>query len=79
MFTPQRKVWSGWSLSPRGVNQANGSGVKVSDGGKGKNVVDAVGGEPATPLLGANIVAADSSNLRDKVTQLEKEVHLLLD
>ncbi|KAI4387863.1 hypothetical protein MLD38_000254 [Melastoma candidum] len=76
MFTPQRKVWPGWSLSPKSATQVNGSGAKViNDGGKGKGVVNTVGSEPATPLLGANGVAFDSDDLKDKVTQLEKELY----
>ncbi|KAI4375238.1 hypothetical protein MLD38_013133 [Melastoma candidum] len=77
MLTPQRKVWPGWSLSPGGggVNQAKGSSLKASDGEKGKGVPNAVSGEPSMLHLGANGMAIDSSNLRDKVTQLEKELY----
>ncbi|KAI4339631.1 hypothetical protein MLD38_024549 [Melastoma candidum] len=76
MFTPQRKVWPGWSLSPKSATQVNGSGTRViTDGGKGKGVVNVVGSEPATPLLGANGVAFDSGDLKEKFTQLEKELY----
>ncbi|KAK9271917.1 hypothetical protein L1049_002283 [Liquidambar formosana] len=65
MFTPQRKVWSGWSLSPRTEPQknANGSGSNsnprddgISDGTvvKGKNVSFVEAATPPAGLVGEN-------------------------
>ncbi|XP_058088333.1 nuclear matrix constituent protein 1-like isoform X2 [Magnolia sinica] len=47
MFTPQRKGWSGWSISPRADGQRNGLVLSnpKSAGGKGKGV------EGSVPLL----------------------------
>lgn len=74
MFTPQRKVWSGWTLTPRSQVPRSGSGSDPSPGadGKGKGVVPA---EPVTPPLGSNgTVMDDGGHAVDKVSLLEKEV-----
>ncbi|KAJ8775371.1 hypothetical protein K2173_023136 [Erythroxylum novogranatense] len=84
MFTPQKKVWSGWSLTPRSgapknddgsdpkVNLNGPSNQKSGDGNvlKGKNV--AFGGEPVTPNGVGPIF--DGGSLVDKVSKLENEL-----
>lgn len=80
MFTPQKKVWSDWSLSARRGGAGSGRGVgSDSDGltvnpsdGKGKKSI--VVAEPATPPLDSNGIAIDGDDLAEKVSQLEKEV-----
>lgn len=83
MFTPQRKAWPGWSLTPlkRGSGPdstpiSNGPNLS-EDGtaGKGKSVVFV---EPVTPPLGRvseNAVGpVDPEALTYKVSKLEQEV-----
>ena len=89
MFTPQRKVWSGWSLTPRSGAQkdAAGSGSKLSprNGGVGDGNVSkgksAGFVEPVTPgENGGNMVdrpgevALGREALVEKVSKLENEV-----
>lgn len=79
MFTPQRKVWSGWSLTPRSEKNGTGSGPNgqtpnptTADGiaGKGKSVAFT---EPKTPLNGVGSVD-DMESLAEKALKLENEV-----
>lgn len=89
MFTPQRKVWSGWSLTPRSDAQKNaaGSGSNLSprNGGVGDGSVSkgksAAFVEPVTPgENGGNMVerpgevASDLEALVAKVSKLESEI-----
>ncbi|GLT41178.1 hypothetical protein SLA2020_152620 [Shorea laevis] len=70
MFTPQRKVWAGWSARPRGKGDGSGSnGVKDgTGGGRGKGLALA---EPVT----ANGVGSDEpEGLAEKVSGLENEL-----
>lgn len=78
MFTPQKKVWSDWSLSARRRGTGSGPGLgsdglsaNPSDGNGKKSIVLA---EPGTPPLGSNGVAIDGGDLAERVPQLEKEV-----
>jgi hypothetical protein len=82
MFTPQKKVWSGWSaLTPRsgGGTQKSALGSSLNpnsgDAGKGKTVAFV----ETTPTLGngENIfvdAAGDPELLAEKVSKLETEV-----
>ncbi|KAL5739386.1 hypothetical protein ACOSP7_028285 [Xanthoceras sorbifolium] len=79
MFTPQRKVWSGWSLTPRSEKNGTGSGSNVQnpnsstgDGavGKGKSVAFV---EQVTPQNGVGLVEPQDS-LADKASKLENEL-----
>ncbi|XP_057963072.1 nuclear matrix constituent protein 1 isoform X1 [Malania oleifera] len=80
MFTPQRKVWSSWSLTPRSEAQKNVSGTASNPnsdpiGGdvslaKCKNVAFA---EAATTTIGSK-EAEEQGPLVEKVTKLEKEL-----
>ncbi|XP_030512310.2 nuclear matrix constituent protein 1 [Rhodamnia argentea] len=73
MFTPQRKVWSGWTLTPpsQAPKSGSGSGPNPSADGKGKSIVPA---EPVTPLLGSNGMVVEGGDSVDKVSLLEKEL-----
>lgn len=75
MFTPQRKAWSGWSLTPRGEKNGTGSGSNPTtvDGltGKGKSVVAFT--EPRTPQNGVGLVD-DVESLAEKISKLENEL-----
>lgn len=75
MFTPQRKAWSGWSLTPRGEKNGTGSvsNPTTVDGltGKGKSIVAFT--EPRTPQNGVGLVD-DVESLAEKVSELENEV-----
>ncbi|KAM3712553.1 hypothetical protein ACB098_01G190400 [Castanea mollissima] len=76
MFTPQKKVWSGWSsLTPRKSVLGSGQNPNSVDAGKGKTVAF---GE-TTPNLdnGGNILvdaAGDPELLAEKVSKLEIEL-----
>ncbi|XP_021296818.1 protein CROWDED NUCLEI 1 [Herrania umbratica] len=72
MFTPQRKVWSGWSLTPGKKVDGSGSdpnsnGVAV---GKGKGVAFV---EPVTPN-GNGLGSEDHEGVPEKVLRLENEL-----
>ncbi|KAF8011319.1 hypothetical protein BT93_J1811 [Corymbia citriodora subsp. variegata] len=74
MFTPQRKAWSGWTLTPRShaPKSGSGSGPDPSADGKGKSIVPA---EPVTPPLGSNGIVVDGGDSSaHKVALLEKEL-----
>lgn len=75
MFTPQRKAWSGWSLTPRGEKNGTGSvsNPTTVDGltGKGKSIVAFT--EPRTPQNGVGLVD-DVESLAEKVSKLENEL-----
>lgn len=77
MFTPQKKVWSGWSLTPRTEKNGTGSGsdgpnLNSIDGtvGKGKSVAIV---EPVTPLNGDG-PGQETESLAQKISRLENEV-----
>ncbi|KAK8694372.1 hypothetical protein V6N13_071926 [Hibiscus sabdariffa] len=72
MFTPQRKVWSGWSLTPGKKVDGSGSdpnsnGVSV---GKGKGTAFA---EPFTPNF-KDVGPEDQEGLRENLLRLENEL-----
>lgn len=76
MFTPQKKVWSGWSsLTPRKSVLGSGQNPNSVDAGKGKTVAFL----ETTPNLdnGGNILvdaAGDPELLAEKLSKLEIEV-----
>ncbi|XP_031279264.1 protein CROWDED NUCLEI 1 [Pistacia vera] len=79
MFTPQRKVWSGWSLTPRTEKNGTGSGSNGQnlnpssvDGtvGKGKGVAFV---EPVTPQNGVG-PGQEMESLAEKISRLENEL-----
>ncbi|KAJ6960933.1 protein CROWDED NUCLEI 1 [Populus alba x Populus x berolinensis] len=68
MFTPQRKVWSGWSLTPRSeAGQKNGSEPGSDLKGKSVGFVEQVTPNGVRPNL-------DGEDLADKVSRLENEL-----
>ncbi|KAL4362478.1 hypothetical protein GQ457_04G023710 [Hibiscus cannabinus] len=72
MFTPQSKVWSGWSLTPGKKVDGSGSdpnsnGVSV---GKGKGTAFA---EPFTPNF-KDVGPEDQEGLRENLLRLENEL-----
>ncbi|KAJ6421461.1 hypothetical protein OIU84_028773 [Salix udensis] len=68
MLTPQRKVWSGWSLTPRSeTGQKNGSESGSDPKGKSVDFVEQVTPNGVRPNL-------DGEDLADKVSKLENEV-----
>ncbi|EEF36393.1 DNA double-strand break repair rad50 ATPase, putative [Ricinus communis] len=81
MFTPQRKVWSGWSLTPRSEKTGSGSDSKmnglnnVNSGDasvlKGKSVAFA---EPVTPNGVGLALDGDDVGLVEKISKLENEL-----
>lgn len=82
MFTPQRKVWSGWSLTPRSGAQKNAAGsdsnLSPRNGGVGDSEALA---EPVTPgENGGSVVdrpgegVSSSEAFVQKVSKLESEV-----
>ncbi|XP_050230580.1 protein CROWDED NUCLEI 1 [Mercurialis annua] len=80
MFTPQRKVWSGWSLTPRSDKTGSGSNpngvnnMNAGDGSvlKGKTVAFA---EPVTPNgVGTVFDSGDDIGLVEKISKLENEL-----
>lgn len=79
MFTPQRKVWSGWSLTPRTEPaQKNGSGSVSGHNlngvitAEGKDIVrdESIPPHPKD-LLENN---GETMDLTDKLSKLENEV-----
>lgn len=87
--TPQKKVWPGWSLTPRSGAQKSGTGSGLNrdsgDGtaGKGKSISAIVeaAGTPNSGLVAENggnemLVeeARDPKSLAEKVLKLENEV-----
>ncbi|PPD90247.1 hypothetical protein GOBAR_DD12816 [Gossypium barbadense] len=73
MFTPQRKVWSGWSFTPGKKADGSGSDPK-SNGvsvGKGKGAAFA---EPLTPNCKDVGSEDQEEGLREKVLRLENEL-----
>lgn len=75
MFTPQKKAWSGWSLSPRTekTGQKNGSGSEsgriLNGAEKGKEVTTFL--EATTPQNG------ETMDLADRLSTLENEVRII--
>ncbi|KAF9663949.1 hypothetical protein SADUNF_Sadunf17G0105300 [Salix dunnii] len=68
MLTPQRKVWSGWSLTPRSeAGQKNGSESGSDPKGKSVDFVEQVTPNGVRPNL-------DGEDLADKVSKLENEL-----
>lgn len=68
MLTPQRKVWSGWSLTPRSeAGQKNGSEPGSDPKGKSVDFVEQVTPNGVRPNL-------DGEDLADKVSKLENEL-----
>lgn len=68
MFTPQKKVWSGWSLTPRSeAGQNNGSESGSDPKGKSVGFVEQVTPNGVRPNL-------DGEYLADKVSKLENEL-----
>lgn len=79
MFTPQRKVWTGWALSPRSRAPRVGSGSGPEDPGpgaegKGKSIVPAEPVTPPPPPPGSNGMVTDGAGSAADVPLLEKEV-----
>ncbi|KAH7851973.1 hypothetical protein Vadar_019016 [Vaccinium darrowii] len=78
MFTPQRKVWSGWPLTPRtepAKKNGSGTGSDPNSNPKGKSV--AFLDSPPTPpppvgFLGEN--GEDAASVVDKISKLENEL-----
>ncbi|XVF20585.1 hypothetical protein REPUB_Repub12eG0013200 [Reevesia pubescens] len=74
MFTPQRKVWSGWPLTPS--KKVDGSGSDPNSNGvaagKGKEKGPAFA-EPMTPK-GNGLVSEDQEGVPEKVLRLENEL-----
>ncbi|XP_058179427.1 nuclear matrix constituent protein 1-like [Rhododendron vialii] len=72
MFTPQRKIWSGWPLSPAQKNDVSGSGPDP----KGKSVAF-LDSTPPPPVgfLGQNGGTEESpAPVVDKISKLENEL-----
>lgn len=72
MFTPQRKIWSGWPLSPPQKNDVSGSGPDP----KGKSVAF-LDSTPPPPVgfLGQNGGTEESpASVVHKISKLENEV-----
>ncbi|XVE71962.1 hypothetical protein DITRI_Ditri11bG0000400 [Diplodiscus trichospermus] len=72
MFTPQRKVWPGWSLTPGkkidgSASDPNSNGVAI---GKGKGAASV---EPFTPN-GNGFGSEDQEGVPEKVLRLENEL-----
>ncbi|XWS75406.1 hypothetical protein CRYUN_Cryun01aG0084300 [Craigia yunnanensis] len=72
MFTPQRKVWSGWSLTPGKKMDESGSDPNSNRVAvwKGKGAASA---EPVTPN-GNGVGSEDQEGVPDKVLRLENEL-----
>ncbi|GLU01645.1 hypothetical protein SLE2022_189450 [Rubroshorea leprosula] len=70
MFTPQRKVWAGWSPTPHKKGDGSASnGVKDgTGGGRGKELALA---EPVTPI---GVGSDEPDGLPEKVSRLENEL-----
>ncbi|CAK9143859.1 unnamed protein product [Ilex paraguariensis] len=85
MFTPQRKVWSGWSLTPRSEPaQKNGSGSDLNPTSsprngetvsKGKGIAF-MGSTPPPPagLLGDNSGNLENEGVVERISKLENEL-----
>ncbi|KAF7135186.1 hypothetical protein RHSIM_Rhsim08G0079900 [Rhododendron simsii] len=72
MFTPQRKIWSGWPLSPAQKNDVSGSGPDP----KGKSVAF-LDSTPPPPVgfLGQNGGTEESpASVVDKISKLKNEL-----
>lgn len=83
MFTPQRKPWSGWTLTPRreqnGSATGSGSAAANSDPRNGKTAVGKDKGllfMDSTPnnLAAEKYADLDKEALCDKLSKLENEV-----
>lgn len=75
MFTPQRKGFPGWSISPRSEGQRNVGVGSVSANRKGKSVVGVVEGPPPLISLGEKGGDGDGGNM--EVWQRFREEGLL--
>lgn len=71
MFTPQRKIWSGWTRTPETgpARESNGSDPR----GKSVGFVDSTPPPPPVGLLDQN-GGAEEASVADKISKLENEV-----
>lgn len=85
MFTPQRKVWSSWSLTPRSEAQKSGAGSDPNTNVNGAKNLNSVDGsllkgktvafaEPVTPN---GVGSALEGDVLEKISNLESEVGIL--
>ncbi|XP_057488191.1 nuclear matrix constituent protein 1-like [Actinidia eriantha] len=81
MFTPQRKVWSGWPLTPRSEKNGSGSGSGSDPNSNPRNgdIVaksKSVAFVESTPLqtIGENGETMDRNSMAEKISKLENEL-----
>ena len=79
MFTPQRKVWSGWPLTPRSEKNGSGSGSDPNSNPRNGDIVaksKSVAFVESTPpqTIGENGGTMDRNSMVEKISKLENEV-----
>ena len=77
MFTPQRKVWSGWPLTPR--SEKNGSGSDPNSNPRNGDIVAksksaAFVKSTPPPTIGETDGTMDRDSMVEKISKLENEV-----
>ncbi|XP_057462621.1 nuclear matrix constituent protein 1-like [Actinidia eriantha] len=77
MFTPQRKVWSGWPLTPR--SEKNGSGSDPNSNPRNGDIVTksksvAFVESTPPPTIGENGGTMDRDSMVEKISKLENEL-----